>query len=734
MKKIKNMIVYICIICFSLVLLSSCKDSESNVTKENVPQAAMGRYVEKYIEELSSEDGGMVAYTAVRNDGTIEFYKYYSEERLTKVYSTADGINFEKKDAAAWYTKILDMGNYHITKIDYDGEGNIYVLIYEGDDIDNGIYNKIFKVTHGNEIHEIDMEWRETDVEDLKVYITDMTVTAEGELMINQSLRGILHYTDEGKYLGQYGSSSDGIYTVSDDYIYNFDARQLKINVYNIETHEMTREIPLDEMTGEIPLGEMILSLKLSSGKDGSIYITDRSGVYKIVKDGVILEKIIDGELTSLGIPSLHFSAILEGINGEFYIPYSDREQNTSVAKYEFDENMPTLPSMELTVYTLNENNTLRQTAGELQNKYPDFKVNIKVGLEVGTSVTKTDAIKQLNGELLGGKGPDLILLDGLSVESYIQKGVLADLSDIVNAYMKDDKLLSSVINTYANDGKYPVIPTKFHMPVIWIDEEYKDYMKNLDTFIEFVQEKNDKPVFGYFEPADLITTFSYTCFPEWINEGKEINRQELTKFLQNIKVLYDNRGDFTGSDGKAFAWAFNKTYGCYSLLKGYQSYVIENLAQDKRQGGIPLFLPGQVEKSFVPVNCIGVNNNSANIDIAKEFVSLMLSEAVQKAPINDGFPVNLDALEYGALGTGNEGMYYMISGPGEETLEGVPPSREKLEVIKELCYKVKNPSVPDEVLIEIIIENSKEYFEGEITVEDAVEKIKEKSKLYLSE
>lgn len=724
MKKIKNMVVYICIICLCLVSLTACGSAENNVTKENVSQEAMGRYVEKNIEELSSEDGGMLAYTAVRKDGTVDLYKYYAEENLTRIYSTADGNSFMKKEVDPWYTKITHMGNYYITKIDYDGEGNIYVLIYE-DNADSGIFNKIFKVTPDNEIHEIDMEWRETEVEDLKVYITDMTVTAEGELMISQALRGILHYTDEGKYLGQYGSSSDGRFTVSDDYIYNFDVEQLKINVYNTETHEMTREISLEGLT---------LSLMLSSGKDGSIYITDRSGIYKIVKDGVILEKIIDGELTSLSIPSLHFSGICEGANGEFYISYSDMEQNTSVAKYEFDENMPTQPSMELTVYTLEENNTLRQTAGELQNKNPDVKVNIKVGLDGDTSVTKTDAIKQLNGELLAGKGHDLILLDGLSAESYIQKGVLADLSDIVNAYMNDEKLLSAVVNTHANDGKYFVIPTKFHMPIIWIDEEYKDYMQNLDTFTEFAKEKIDKPVFTYSEPGDLIRIFSYTCFPEWINEGKEINGQELTKFLQDMKILYDHRGGLTGSDGNAFAWAFNKTYGCYSLLKGYQSYVIENLAQEKRQGGIPLFMPGQVENIFVPANCIGVNNNSSNIDIAKEFVSLMLSDAVQKAPINDGFPVNLNALEYGSLGIGNENMYYAIGGPGEEFLEGGLPSRERLEAIKDLCYKVKNPSVPDEVLIDIIIENSKEYFAGEITVEDAIEKIKEKSKLYLSE
>ena len=33
----------------------------------------------------------------------------------------------------------------------------------------------------------------------------------------------------------------------------------------------------------------------------------------------------------------------------------------------------------------------------------------------------------------MDGNGPDIILLDGLPVESYIEKGLLEDISDVIN-------------------------------------------------------------------------------------------------------------------------------------------------------------------------------------------------------------------------------------------------------------------------------------------------------------
>jgi len=62
------------------------------------------------------------------------------------------------------------------------------------------------------------------------------------------------------------------------------------------------------------------------------------------------------------------------------------------------------------------------------QKKYPDVYVNIETGMSGDDSVTDTDALKVLNTEIMAGTGPDVLLLDGISEDTYIEKGMLEDL------------------------------------------------------------------------------------------------------------------------------------------------------------------------------------------------------------------------------------------------------------------------------------------------------------------
>ena len=53
-----------------------------------------------------------------------------------------------------------------------------------------------------------------------------------------------------------------------------------------------------------------------------------------------------------------------------------------------------------------------------------------KVAMGQDAAGTEQDYIKALNTELLAGTGPDVLVLDGLPIASYIQKGVLAELGE----------------------------------------------------------------------------------------------------------------------------------------------------------------------------------------------------------------------------------------------------------------------------------------------------------------
>ena len=59
---------------------------------------------------------------------------------------------------------------------------------------------------------------------------------------------------------------------------------------------------------------------------------------------------------------------------------------------------------------------------GVYQRQNPDVRVSYEVALGDDSAVTESDAMRTLSTELLAGEGPDVLILDGMPVESYIEK------------------------------------------------------------------------------------------------------------------------------------------------------------------------------------------------------------------------------------------------------------------------------------------------------------------------
>ena len=49
------------------------------------------------------------------------------------------------------------------------------------------------------------------------------------------------------------------------------------------------------------------------------------------------------------------------------------------------------------------------------------------MALQEGAGLTKDDALRTLNTELLAGEGPDVLILDGADLESFSGSGLLED-------------------------------------------------------------------------------------------------------------------------------------------------------------------------------------------------------------------------------------------------------------------------------------------------------------------
>lgn len=59
---------------------------------------------------------------------------------------------------------------------------------------------------------------------------------------------------------------------------------------------------------------------------------------------------------------------------------------------------------------------------GLFQRQNPDVHVVYDVALTGADAVTASDALRTLANELLAGKGPDLLVLDGMPIDSYVEK------------------------------------------------------------------------------------------------------------------------------------------------------------------------------------------------------------------------------------------------------------------------------------------------------------------------
>lgn len=91
----------------------------------------------------------------------------------------------------------------------------------------------------------------------------------------------------------------------------------------------------------------------------------------------------------------------------------------------------------------------LRETVNTYASEHPEQTVTVEYGQDsLDNGMTVDDVIRTLNVEIFAGEGPDVLVLDGLPVESYIRQGILADLSNIdtSNCY-------ENIVHCYADES-----------------------------------------------------------------------------------------------------------------------------------------------------------------------------------------------------------------------------------------------------------------------------------------
>lgn len=736
--------------------------------------SGMGRYIEK-VAELPEETAFYGGYSiAKQTDGTLLLFANNGECFESKdngtTWNRSNAIDFTDLVAGNYILEsaVASDGTVAIAytpNVDESGEADFEVDEEETDDV-VPLFNLL--IYQNGEKHEFTMNFSEEEM-----YVSSFCFDETGRLFASVYGGNIYEINTQTGESTLFLSADDTIMDIQVhdhimmcimfDQLVFYDMEQKTVMKDEVLQNFVSDYCSLD-YTGAGYTGYGFM------GKDNTVYVTCEKGLYRHVLGGSAMEQVVDGNLSTFGNPSYQITAAMELDDKEFLVAFTEGR----IVHYVYDEDIPTTPSEKISVYSLRKSTSVKQAILAYQTANPDMYVEYEIGLDEN-GVTREDALKKLNTTLMDGSGPDIILLDDLPYESYVEKGVLLDIKDIVEELNQTEGLYTNLIEPFYENGSLYAVPTEFKLPVLGGDKEMiakvKDY-EGIAEAMEMLRSKNPtgKLVFPC-SAQGIMKLFSYVCEPAWKNEDGTINEEAVRNYLIQSKRIYDaqikgltqedidnyeqlniqsiewNGVMYEDSDYFALPNTVEYISGKSRIICGeaedtYTMMSLFSLAKTKgfESAGFDI-MNGQSTNVFHPVNILGINASSANQDKAIAFLQTMLS-AEQQKQVYQGFPMNKTALEQMLVDDpdqiDSDGVYSYWSSTGDNsvTIEGKTYwfTEEEKDLLRNWIAQATTPFLKDTVLEDAVLNEGSKYICGEQDIDTTVQTIVQSTAIYMTE
>ncbi len=708
--------------------------SDHSVPESNIPK---GRYVESNIP-LPFEDGQeSVSYCAQRPDGGLELYTIVLEE------GDIAGGNIYIYDGTDWVKEEEPWSN-HLPKDRY-----FSYVTYGPDQSRYGIYNgeeyktRIVKMSPDGSYEELDA-LRDVSM----VGVNGIYVMEDGTLLVPES--DVVHViapdgSEKNKLpqVNSYSNYCDSHTLTPNSFITCGEKGFLR---YDTATWKEKEVIPFQT-------GAADNYGSLAAGKGEDFYLCNPAGIHHMMENGTMWETVVDGSLNSLGMPSVTITKLFVGQENDFYVLYNEGETGR-LAHYTYDSDMPSVPSKKLTVYGLDLDScqTIRQAASLFQMENPDVRVELIDGGRESGAVSKSDTIRSLNAELLNGKGADVLVLDGLPYRSYVEKGILEDLSDIIEPMAQSGEIYENIAESFKEaGGEIYQFPIRVSFPIVYGQTSQIDRLKSMDELLNYQKANPDQQLFARTVYENILRQMVYIYYPELVSKDTgELIPGQMEKLLETAMAVGTAAGCktvFGEEEDNGYGEFYNRVYKegvSFNALSMYQLYSGElPFSIELPSGMTDMMYPFTVSEKFgyeiqslnriyYTNGLLGVTNFGEEKETARKFVEFAVSLKVQESDLSDGLPVNRKAA---AAWEERDSNISMGMGFGsEEPLYAEYPDQGKRKQFMALLAELKTPVSIDEVLLEMIINETKGYFEGTQDAKSAARAVENKAKLYYSE
>ena len=750
MKPIKQMLCWMLAVLCLAGCFSGCQKEEAIVT-EAVPtqsSGAMGRYVEQsiplpecqYAEDLVMLDDGRLRVALRRTDGSAMVCT-----------SGADRTTW----ADTWEVPGAITSTGDVAQIALSPDGKMFCYTMQAGETEGEYAFHLWAVEKNGVYQEIPITAPDVDYT-IGYLIPYCDFTDSGKLMMELQQNEICQLDLETGELGQninelerlvlkMGCGGENTYIMGWDTVSaNIDGETAALD------NAMGQQIvdALRDNEGNTP------KIAFWENSEGYLFFITQMGLYSFVPGGSVVEELIDGSRTTLGDTRFLPVAMTGAEDDTFYVLGNRDETGAMLLHYTYDTEIPTVSDTQLTIYSLYESEDLPQMISQYQVAHPEVMVELEIGMTGEDGITVSDAIRALNTEILAGKGPDLICLDGFNLNTYQEKGLLADVSQILS---QAEPTLTQVTRCYEQDGKIYAVPTGFILPAMYGPSHIVSQIHDWDSLVAAgEQARAERPdafgVLAAFHPVNTADEFYDSYSSAWINPDGTVNEEKLTEFYANMQRVYDldaelqkmwadrayeeplfYPGEYIGLPGSISMGNYCICFGALSGMRAWaNSLAAEQYLDDYQTARLELGGSGV----FVPKGIMGILTTSEHPQAAGSFLQFMLSQEVQSKDLNYSFPVNQAVFDQE---TTEERVFdsYLSFTDADGNNIGVQaqyPDAQDRENLRTWVDNLTTPASTDFIIRSTVLDQMTACLLKEITPEDAAQNAMKTINLYLAE
>ena len=370
----------------------------------------------------------------------------------------------------------------------------------------------------------------------------------------------------------------------------------------------------------------------------------------------------------------------------------------------------------------------------QFNRKSDSHYIQVKDYSQYNTADDITLGLLRLNTEMIAGSAPDILDVWILPAHNYVSKGYLVDLYPLLDAdeELSRDIFIESVLKAMEINGSlYRISPSFIFNSIVGSPMVLGSYPGwNMDEFIAVfdANPQADKAAGAWSSKIyflSMLLTYNWDDYVDretgaaYFDSKKFINLLELANTFpsetDNDPNIPVNTFDLI-SEGRQIMEMM--PFGTVAAIEFFRTMfgdeiVFKGFPTEKRNGN-----------SFTLRTSIAITNTCKEIDAAWEFVRMFLTEDYQRDFTPRSFPINKELFE--------ERLYMAMHSSGGA---GDPLSQEEVDRFKSAINNTTRlRGDVNQTLWEIVTESASEFFNGQMTAENAARIIQSRATIYIVE